>query len=463
MKFSMNVEEQLASWAAQTPAGHTEVARALARDAVVDITACIIGGAADPATRAVLKVARHLGHGNALAMGSDQRLAAPGAALVGGTAAHALDFDDNFGPAVTHATAVLAPALFALADEEKASGARLIDAYIVGLEMQARIGHWVNPQHYERGWHATSTIGTIGTAVGCARLLGLDAKQTLAAMSIAFSTAGGSKKQFGSMMKPIHAGLAAKNAVLAARMAQAGITGNDEPLGGRWGFADLYGAESSDQAQRAALAGLGSTLAIETHGLLPKRFPCCGAAHRTLDGLVELRKQHGIAIESVDHVDAYIPTFARANLRFDEPCNEMEARFSLTYCAARVLDSGRLTLDDLTIERVRDDRVRPWLRLFRIHTKPGSVCEELSEHATPAMTRVVLNTGQSWEIGIGAAKGSRSAPFTDEEKFEKFFDCCRWAGREARAEALFGLARSVERMEQFSEFSAALAAEWRSG
>jgi 2-methylcitrate dehydratase PrpD len=458
----MTIERQLASWAAETSASHTDVARMLARDALVDITACIIGGAEDPATRAVLEVARRMGNGAALALGSDVRLAAPWAALVGGTAAHALDFDDNFAPAVTHATAVLAPALFALADEERASGAQIIDAYIVGLEIQARIGDWANPQHYERGWHATSTIGVIGTAAGCARLLGLDAERTLAAMSIAFSMACGSKKQFGSMMKPIHAGLAAKSAVLAARMAQADITGNVEPLGGRWGFVDLYGAPGShDQIRRELLASLGSTLAIETHGLLPKRFPCCGAAHRTLDGLLELRRQHGFAPESVDHVDVFIPSFARANLRFDQPENEMEARFSLTYCAARVLDSGRLTLSDLTIQRVSDSRIRPLLGLFRIHTKEGSVCEELGEHATPAVTRVVLKTGEIHEIGIRAAKGSRAAPFTDAEKFEKFLECCHWAGREPRAEALFELAQSIGHLERFSEFTAALADEWR--
>jgi 2-methylcitrate dehydratase PrpD len=156
----------------------------------------------------------------------------------------------------------------------------------------------------------------------------------------------------------------------------------------------------------------------------------------------------------------FIPTFARANLRFDEPCNEMEARFSLTYCAARVLDAGRLTLSDLTIERVRDVRIRPLLRLFRIHTKEGSVCEELGEHATPAVTRVVLKTGEICEIGIGATKGSRGAPFTEEEKFEKFFECCRWAGRERRAEFLFELAQSIERIEHFPDFTAALAAEY---
>jgi 2-methylcitrate dehydratase PrpD len=447
----------LAEWAARA-GDHPDRARSAAGDALFDITACVIGGAVEDSTRAMIEVARQAGRGKALAMGSNLRLPAPWAALVTGTAAHALDFDDNFAPGTTHATAVLAPALFALADEEEVSGAEVIDAYIIGLELQARIGHLVNPEHYEKGWHATSTIGAIGAAGGCARLLGLDVDETLAAMSIAFSMAAGSKKQFGSMMKPIHAGLAAKNAVLAARMAQAGVTGDVEPISGRWGFAELYG-ERSDENVRNALAvrDLGESLMIETAGLMTKRFPCCGAAHRTLDGLVKLREKHGLSLEIIDHVDAFIPAFARANLRFDDPQNENEARFSLTYCAARVLQTGHLALGDLTLERVRDPAIRPWLKRIALHVKPGSVSEELSDRATPAITRVVLENGRIHEASVLMAKGTRHEPFTPEEMRRKFLECCRWGGREREADRLLELARAIPALPRFGVFSEALA------
>jgi len=454
----MTIERALAEWAVNVSDIHTDPARVLAQDALLDITACIVGGSVEATTLAIIKVAKEFGSGAALAMGSNQWLPAPWAALVSGTVAHALDFDDNFAPATTHATAVLAPALFALADEDELSGADVIDAYIVGLELQARIGRLVNPGHYEKGWHATSTVGMIGTAGGCARLLGLNVDQTIAAMSIAFSMASGSKKQFGSMMKPVHAGLAAKNAVLAARMAQAGITADAEPLNGHWGFAELYGEKRSEDASGVlALDGLGKSLAIEADGLMSKRFPCCGAAHRTLDGLVQLRVQHQLSLEAVDHVEAFIPAFARANLRFDDPIDECEARFSLPYCAARVLQAGHLSLSDMTPERVRDASLRPWLRRFITHTKEGSVSDELGEKATPAITRVVLNSGRVHEIGVQAPKGSRHAPLTEVEKRGKFHDCCRWAGRTNDADRLFQLARSIHDLTRFPQFSHAFA------
>jgi 2-methylcitrate dehydratase PrpD len=450
----MTLERALAEWAAAFRGTSSELARAVVRDAFVDIVACIIGGSVEASSRAVVDATRGGGRGDALALGTSLRLPAPWAALVSGTAAHALDFDDNFAPAAAHATAVLAPALFALADENESSGADLVRAYIVGLELQARIGNLVNPGHYEKGWHATSTVGILGAAAACASLLRLDAQRILAAMSIAFSMASGSKKQFGSMVKPIHAGLAAKNAVLAARMAQAGITGDVEPLSGPWGFMELYGGGCDPQLSAAwALDGLGDKFAIETEGLLVKRHPCCGAAHRTLDGLVELRARYQLTLDMVDHVEAFVPEFARANLRFDDPCDAMQARFSLTYCAVRVLQNGELTLDDLTPARVRDPIVRTWLPRVLVHTKAGSVSEELGRDATPAITRIVLNSGLTHEVGIRWPKGSLQAPLSAEEQRGKFADCCRWAARAPQADRLFDLARSIHSVARFSQFS----------
>jgi 2-methylcitrate dehydratase PrpD len=241
-------------------------------------------------------------------------------------------------------------------------------------------------------------------------------------------------------------------------MAQAGITADMQPLSDAWGFADLYGGEHAAKDVAAnVLEGLGEALAIETEGLLMKRFPCCGAAHRTLDAIAELRNRHRLSLESVERVEAFIPAFARANLRFDEPCDEMQARFSLTYCAVRVLQNGELTLRDMTGARVHDPLVRPWLQRVVVHTKPGSVSEELGRNATPAITRIVLKTGLVHEIGIRSPKGSPDDPLSEDEKRRKFRDCCRWAGRVSRADELYDLARSIYRMPRFSEFSRAFA------
>lgn len=455
----MRFERSLAEWAAG-PFAPSREARTLAVNALTDTLACMIAGSVEDPTRNVARVVSQLGKGRATVIGGGSKAPAPQAALVNATAAHALDFDDNFAPAVTHASAVLVPALLALGEELGCSGADVVEAYLVGLELQARIGLLVNPAHYERGWHATSTIGTIGAAGGCARLLKLDADQTLAALSSASSMAAGSKKQFGSMMKPVHAGLAAHNAVLAARMAEAGVRGDPAPLTGSWSFADLQGGGVTDAAQEAkALEGLGGPLGIETAGLLPKRFPCCAAAHRTLDALVLLRERHEVRLADVDQIEAFIPAFARANLRFDAPRDSNEARFSLTYCGARVLDSGRLTLDDLTDARVDDPSIRPWLGRFTINIKPGSVTEELGDNATPALTRLHMTGGRTFEVAVAYPKGSRRLPFNDQDRFQKMLDCCAWANRPAQAGTVLDTARMIDSARPLAGLSRILGGE----
>src|SRR5688572_29948517 len=212
------------SWLAETPADWPEAAWQSAHRQFIDVIAVTIPGAVEPVARKVFETVSGWGAGPSTAIGQGASLAAPWAALVNGTAAHALDFDDNFDPAKAHATAVLAPAILALAEQEGASGRDCLDAYIAGLQILGRVGQGVNPAHRNRGWHATATVGAIGAAAACARLLGLPAREAAYTLSIATSMAGGFMSQFRTMTKAMHAGLAAKSGVMAASLARGGVT-----------------------------------------------------------------------------------------------------------------------------------------------------------------------------------------------------------------------------------------------
>ncbi|WP_172730065.1 MmgE/PrpD family protein [Neorhizobium galegae] len=408
-------------------------------DAFLDITACMIAGMNDVSTVSVVDAVAEGSLGQCFAFGASCGMSGPWAALINGTAAHALDFDDNFAPAFTHATAVLAPALLSLVNDRKVGGTALIDAFIVGLELQGRIGRLMQPAHYARGWHSTSTIGAIGTAGACARLLGATPDQVLAAMSAASSMAAGSKLQFGSMMKPIHAGLAAKNAVLAARFAMAGISANDDPLAGDWGFAALTGA--GDIGAEVMIDSLGETLEIETSGLLAKRFPCCGAIHRSVDALELLRREPGFLLEAVERIETSLPEMARRNLRFDSPADELEARFSGTYCMARMLADGGLELKHFTPESVRDERIAAWLPRIRLIAYDNALMVDGANFQ--ATTRVYLKDGGVMEAAVSHPKGSPENPLNEDDLLAKFQTCCAWSGHAAAAEPLFKLARAL--------------------
>ncbi|WP_152564413.1 MmgE/PrpD family protein [Neorhizobium vignae] len=428
----------LSEWAAYA-CNFSPLAYRRGEDAFSDITACMIAGMNDVSTRFVVNAIAEDGLGQCFAFGASGRVSAPWAALINGTAAHALDFDDNFAPAFTHATAVLAPALLSLVNGRRIDGAALIDAFIVGLELQGRIGRLMQPAHYERGWHSTSTIGAIGTAGACARLLGATPDQALAAMSAATSMAAGSKLQFGSMMKPIHAGLAAKNAVLAARFAMAGISANDDPLAGDWGFAALTGA--GDTGAEVMVEGLGKALEIEASGLLAKRFPCCGAVHRSVDALEVLQRRPGFSPEAIDRIETFLPEMAKRNLRFDCPADEMHARFSGTYCMARMLVDGALELKHFTPESVRDERIAAWLPRIRLIAYDNALMVDGANFE--ATTRVYLKDGGVLEATVSHPKGSPENPLNGDDLLAKFQTCCTWSGHAAAAEPLFQLARSL--------------------
>src|SRR5207244_3077333 len=166
-------------------------------------------------------------------------------------------------------------------------------AYIVGFEIEGRFGRAMNPRHYKKGWHCTSTIGTLGAAAAASRLFGLDAAATRHALLIAASEASGLKDNFGSMVKPLHAGLAARNGVLAARLAQAGLTASASAIAGDQGFLAAMASERGREEIDAHFRDLGARWEILDTGITVKLYPSCAATHPSLDVLLDLmRREH---------------------------------------------------------------------------------------------------------------------------------------------------------------------------
>lgn len=397
----------------------------IARDAFADTIACMFGGMNDPATQNLISaVSLWDSGGPCTCFGTRRRFSLPFAALINGTAAHALDFDDNFIPAFTHCSAVMVPALLAMGEANGTSGRALIEAYIVGAELQTRIGLLVNPGHFNRGWHSTATVGTMGTAGACARLLGLDAEGICTAMSIAFSMAAGSKVQFGSMMKPTHAGLAAQHAVMAAGMAAAGTSAQPAFLTGSQSFQDHY-AENDLSRETLALDGLGEKRCLSAFGLLVKRFPCCGSAHKTLDGLLQLRETHQIDPARIRQVTSWLPETMSRNLKFDRPQNDMEARFSLHYNAARILLEGGLSLRHFRHDVILEPAVTGFLPRIHQETIPDPPEMGLD---TPLQTRIEMADRAVFEIEVTHLRGSLQNPLSQEDLKTKLADCLQFAG-----------------------------------
>jgi len=331
-----------------------------AREGVLDFLASAFPGPADPAWHRLRGVLPQAG-GPARVIGQATTADAASAALLNGYAGHALDFDDVHSSVRGHPGTVLLPALFALADTlPDATALDLIDAYIVGVEAMARLGLALGSKHYETGFHNTATLGPLGAAAACARLLKLGAAATENALGLAATQAGGLRLQFGSEAKPLHAGLAARSGLFAAQLAQAGLQGSPGVLEAPIGFLDAYGFGAAD-AQRA-LAGWGSPWQIVTPGLYFKPYACCTATHYAADAALALRAEHQLRAEDIAAVRVVFPPAGDTPLTVTDPATGLEGRFSVEYVLAAALVDGALGLS-LFDERAAREDLRSFGRL----------------------------------------------------------------------------------------------------
>ena len=411
-----NFTEQLSKWVVDNYVIKDKKAKELACHAFLDTIPCIILGYNDPATKIVRNTANAFGTGKCSVIGGDIKLSSPNAAMINATAAHALDFDDNYLPAITHPSAVLIPALIAVAEENNISINNMIDAYIIGTEVEAIIGKFVNPKHYEKGWHNTSTIGTIGCAAACASLLNLNQEEIQNAISISVSMASGTKKQFGFSTKPYHAGMTAQNGITATCLAKNGLDACPEPITGDWGFNDLYNQDSSNYCEDL----FNEKLAITTAGLLPKRFPCCGSIHRTIDGIIELMEENSINSKDIEKIETLIPELMYNNLKYNSPDTESEARFSMHYCVSVIVNTGKLTLSDFKLDAINNRKeIRDWmdkLKMSKYQVEMGKA--PMTHHIT-----IYLKNGNTYKRAISESKGGITKPFNCEDRKAKFYDC----------------------------------------
>ncbi len=413
-------------------------ARAAAARAFLDTVGVTHAGAAEPAARIVQDVIAAHRAGPCSVIGTASSASAANAALANGTAAHALDYDDMCFVSLAHPSAPLVAAALAAGELARSSGRALLDAYIAGFEIEGRLVRVMNPRHYQRGWHCTSTLGTIGAAAAASRLLGLDAAQCAHALAIAASEASGLKENFGTMVKPLHAGLAARNGVLAAQLAKAGMTASGGAIDGPQGF--LAAMDGEQRALDASAADLGTRWEIVDTGITVKLYPSCAGTHPTLDALLDLRRRDGFTggdVEAIDvGVDAIVPTI----LIYDRPASGLEGKFSLPFCAASAIVDGGVGIDTFTPAQL----ARP--EILAVQSRVTMTVDPALDPSAPSLTQanvaVRLRDGRVLTASANGARGYPERPASDDELGAKFMSCATQVLSAARAaEALDAMKR----------------------
>jgi 2-methylcitrate dehydratase PrpD len=394
-------------------------ARHAAAAAVLDTVGVTLAGAKEPVARIVHALVAAEGSGPCLILGTAARAGAAAAAFANGTAAHALDYDDMCFVSLAHPSAPLVPAVLALGEHTGASGSAALDAYIVGFEIEGRLGRAMNPRHYERGWHCTSTLGVIGAAAAAARLLGLDAATAARALAIAASLAGGLKDNFGTMVKPLHAGMAARQGIVAAQLAKAGITASESALDGPQGFLHAMDGEVGSLSDLAS--DLGARWEILDTGITVKLYPSCAGTHPALDAVLDLHRAHGFGADDVEAVDVGVDAVTPTILIYSSPASDLQAKFSMPFCVAAAIVFGRVALETFDTPARDDARVRALMP--RVTLRVDTDLDAGAPPLTQASVQVRLRDGRILTQRANGARGYPSRPASPDALLDKFRSC----------------------------------------
>ena len=400
----------------------TPKAMACARTAIIDTIGVTLAGHAEPCTAIVRRVPG-LGSasGPALVFASRQRTSALDATMINGVASHALDYDDFSGAMGGHQSVPLVSLLFALGEERAASGLQILLAYAVGVETEIRLARAVNFHHYDKGWHPTATLGTIGAAASASHLLGLNEVRTATALAIAASLAGGIKANFGTMVKPLHVGQSARNGLFAALLAEGGFDANAEAFEHHQGFLNVFNGPGTYDATKM-LENWGAPLEIEQPSIALKQFPCCGSTHPAISAMLDLVRAENLRPSDVAEIEVLPHGRRLRHTNNPDPQTALEAKFSHQYVIARTLLDRAVRLRDFENDAHFDPAIRNLLP--RITARPHPDMPDDSAQQWGAEVIVTLNGGRrvSRRVDDLIGRGGENA-MTRDELWEKFSDC----------------------------------------
>ncbi len=391
-----------------------------AKGAILDCLGVALAGSLEPSARMVTEYVGEMGgRAEAGVIASGFNTPAPQAALANGTMAHALDYDDVAMSWIGHPSVVLLPTALALAERGRLSGRDVLEGYILGFEVGAKLGAAVGFPHYDWGWHATATLGTMAAAATAAKMLRLNSHQAAMALGIAASLAGGTRQNFGTMTKPFHAGSAARNGTVAALLAEKGFTADEAILESPMGFLRLFSG-SGEPEQAKASQDLGDPFDILSLGVSMKPYPCCRLTHRCIDAMLHLIREYRLTADDVEGVKCRTAETAPQVLIHPRPRTALEGKFSMQYCMAIALLDGKVGLRQFTDERVLDPKAQELLRRVEFVHPQGESGEALR---IPEAVIVKLRDGRELSHEVAVPKGDPQNPMTEEELAAKYRDC----------------------------------------
>jgi 2-methylcitrate dehydratase PrpD len=414
-----------------------------AKRALLNWAGRAIGGCRDQAVdTALAALSEFAGRPQATALGRGERLDILTAAALNGLSSDILDFDDTHLRTVIHPTVPVAAAVIALAEHSRATGAQLLHAFILGVEVECRIGNAISPEHYDAGWHITATCGIFGAAAACAKLLDLD---TAWAFGIAASQAAGTTGAHGSVTKSWNMANAARNGLMAAVLAASGFTSTEQGLEGERGFTRVF-------AQRCDLdeitRGLGETWELGHNAYKP--YPCGIVSHPVIDACLALRDEARLAPDAVARIELRVHPLVRMLMGNAAPLTGLEAKLSVQHCAAAALINGQVGVREFTDACVNDRAVIA-LRARAVLVEDSAMPKEA------AGVTIQVSGSPTFDKYVPCATGSIDRPMSDDALGRKFHSLAEWGWPECDTAKFIALAWSLDTLADAGAFARAAA------
>ena len=389
----MGATEKIASWIVNT--SYEDIppeAIRVANESCFDLLGVILAGSTQPVGEIIQQyVGDSGGSSQATVLASGLQTSLANAALANGTMGHALDYDDfgGFG----HPTVAIFPALLALGESLNSTGRDLLEAYVIGCELGLALQHTTKYAQMEKGFHSTAVIGRMAATAACAKLLGLDHEQTVIALGIAGSMASGVIHNFGTMVKPLHAGLTCRDAVMAAEFAQRGFTAGHQIFEHPLGFTTpILGEGIYDLGDMAD--NLGDPFRVQD-ALIIKKYPCCGGNHAMLDSLFSLMREHNFTWEDVASAEVD-QSYLSIVMLYTEPDDPLKGKFSAKYNVAAALVDGEVSIGTFSEESINNPDIQETME--KVNTRVLSKWEESSGEVLKGLpVRITLKDGRTFE------------------------------------------------------------------
>ena len=419
----------------------------LAKRCLVDVCGVTLAGSKTESAKLLFATAAETyGIGNCDIVGTSHKINAPGAAFANGAAAHALDFDDNCYAGIVHGSAVVFPAVLAVAQQRGEMGSKLLLGFVTGLEVEFAVAKALTNSIYDKGWWTTSVLGAIGSAAGAAKVAGFNREMTEHTLSLAAVGAGATRAVRGTTAKHYYCGRAAELGVVSAIAAKQGATGPANVFEDRSGLAQVLNDGIFDPTE---FETLGEEYGITDPGVDIKKYPVCYSSHATADAVKEIMLADGLQARDIASLTCTVPPVVASNLTYPSPQTAAEAQFSLHFAIASIVLHGDITLKHLTAEILSSAPIKRLMA--RIIVKVGDIPRQhrTSNLICPEWGYVELNTqcGARKCCFVGSPVGSALRPLSNEMLKKKFNDCAQYKNCNSSDVTLYDKILNIELLQ----------------